>query len=342
MAVETKVAQMNPGDVVMQMIAAPWIAQSIYVVAKLGIPDKIAAGTNSVRDLAAATGMNADALGRVLRALTVPGVLADGGDETYKLTPLGELLRSDVPGSRHGMAVMFGEEFHTRPVGALLHSVKTGQSAYSHVFGEPAFQHWQKNPEWFAIFNRAMTSFSMASAPALVAGYGWSRFKKLVDVGGGHGSLLASILEANPGVNGLVYDLPEVAEGARKAVPAGLKGRMDAQGGDFLESVPAGADGYMMKHIVHDWSDDHCVRLFQNVRKALAPGGRLLVLEMVVPPPGQPHMSKLLDLEMLLMTEGGRERTEAEFAALFAKSGFKLEKVHQTPAGTCVIEAVVA
>ena len=333
-------AQSKPaGLAVMEMIGAPWIAQAIYVIAKLEIPDKIATGVNTVRALAAATQVSADALGRVLRALTVPGVLVDLGDGSYGLTPLSEMLQKSVPGSMHAMAVMFGEEFHWRPVGDMLHSVRTGESAYSHVFGEPAFSHWQKNPEWFRIFNAAMTDFSRAAAPVLVAGFPWGRFKRLVDVGGGHGSLLAAILEANPNLQGTVFDLPQVADGARAAVPSGLVKRMDAVGGDFLESVPAGGDAYMMKHIVHDWDDERCIRLFQNVRKVVPADGRLLVLEMVVPPPGQPHMSKLLDIEMLLMTEGGRERTEAEFAALFARGGFKLVKVHAMPASTAVIEA---
>lgn len=327
------------GVAVMEMIGSPWIAQAIYVIAKLEIPDRMAAGVTSAAALAQATQVNADALNRVLRCLTVPGILADQGDGHYQLTEMGQALRKGVPGSMHAMAVMFGEEFHWRPVGAMLDAVRNGMSAYTQVFGEPAFQHWQKKPEWFRIFNDAMTDFSKAAAPALVAGYDWKRFAKLIDVGGGHGSLLAAILEANPQVHGAVYDLPEVAEGTLKAIPSSLKDRMSATGGDFLKSVPAGADGYMMKHIVHDWSDEACIKLFENVRKVIPAGGRLLVIEMVVPPPGQPHFAKLLDVEMLLMTEGGRERTEAEFAALFKRGGFELVKVHATSAGNAIIEA---
>lgn len=330
--------QKPAGVAVMEMVGSPWIAQAIYVVAKLEIPDLIAAGTTSVRELAAATQVNADALNRVLRALTVPGLVTEKGDDHYALTAMGEVLRKDVPGSMHAMAVMFGEEFHWRPTGNMLHSVRTGQSAYPHVFGEPIFTHFQKHPGWSEIFNTAMTGFSRSSAPAIAAAFPWGRFKKLVDVGGGHGMLLGAILEANPNLHGTVYDLPQVVDGARHAIPDSLKGRMDAASGDFFVSVPAGADAYMMKHIVHDWSDDHCVRLLSNVRKVIPADGTLVVIEMVVPPAGQPHFAKLMDLEMLLMTEGGRERTEAQFAALFARSGFELVRVHMTPSGHGIIE----
>lgn len=326
-----------PTAVMMQLIGGPWIAQAIYVIAKLEIPDLIASGLSSAGELAAKTNTNADALNRVLRALTLPGVLKDLGDQRYALTPLSETLKKGAPGSTHGMAVMFGEEFHWRPVGAMLDAVKTNRSAFSQVFGEPVFDHFQKKPEWSRIFNDAMTDFTRNSAPALVATYDWKRFKRIVDVGGGHGFLLGAILQANPHVHGTIFDLPDVVRGA--TIPAELKGRLDTAGGDFTKEVPAGADGYMMKHIVHDWSDEVCIRLFQNVRKVIPSDGRLLVLEMVVPPPGQPNFATLLDVEMLLMTEGGRERTEAEFAALFKKGGFELVRVHASPAGNCVIEA---
>lgn len=322
----------------MELIGAPWIAQAIHVVAKLGVADRIAQGMTGARELAAACAVDADALERVLRALSVPGIVRELGDGRYELTELGQTLRSGAPGSVARMAIMLGEDFHWRPVGAMLHSVKTGKPAFDHVFGADAWHHWQKHPDQAEIFNDAMTEFSRAAAGAIVGAYDFARFRKLVDVGGGHGLLLSEALRKAPRLAGVLFDQPDVVKGAATVLPADVSGRCQAVGGDFLQSVPAGGDAYMMKHIIHDWDDERCLRILSNVRKVIPADGTLLVIEMVVPPAGAPHFAKLLDLEMLLMTQGGRERTEAEFSALFARAGFELARVVPTPAPVSVIE----
>jgi hypothetical protein len=327
-----------PFAVMMEFIGAPWIAQSIYVVAKLGVADKIAAGTKDAKALAEACGVDADALGRVLRALAVPGITKDLGDGRYELTEVGQTLRGDVPGSVRAMAIMFGEDFHWRPVGALLHSVKTGKPGFDQVFGTDAWTHWQKHPDQAAIFNDAMTEFSKSGAQAIVGAYDFSKLERLVDVGGGHGLLLAEVLRAAPKLAGVLFDQPDVVKGAAAVLPKDVSGRVQVVGGDFLESVPAGGDAYMMKHIIHDWDDERCIRILSNVRKVIPKDGTLLVHEMVVPPAGVPHFAKLLDLEMLLMTQGGRERTEPEFAALFSRAGFKLTRVVPTRSPLSIVE----
>lgn len=328
--------QKPPHAVMMEFISGPWIAQAIYVVAKLGVADRIAAGATGVKQIAADLSVSADALARVLRALSVVGVVADQGDGKFGLTPLGETLRAGAPGGIRQMAIMFGEDFHWRPTGAMLHSVRTGQPAFDHVFGKGAFEYWSENQADGQIFNDAMTEFSKGGAPALVGAYDFSKCRKIVDIGGGHGMLLSAILAVNPGATGVLYDMPGVVAGAKLEGPAA--GRIACEGGSFFDSAPAGGDTYMMKHILHDWDDERCLKILAAIRKVIPKDGTLLVAEMVVPGAGEPHFAKLLDLEMLLMTGGGRERTAAEFAALFANGGFKLSRVVPTPSPMSWIE----
>jgi hypothetical protein len=330
----------EPTQILMQMIAAPWIAQAVYVAAKLNISAQLAGGPKSANELAKESGAHPDSLYRVMRALSQVGVYREIGDRRFEVTPLGEKLQKGVPGSVHAMATFFGEDYHWRPVGALLHSVQTGQPAFDHVYEMNAFEYFTKRPEAGSVFNSAMTEFSVPSAHAIVGAYDFSRFGSLVDVGGGHGIVVETILRANPKVKGTVYDLPEVVVGAKQRGEAPeLKGRYSTAAGSFLESVPAGTDAYFMKHILHDWSDQHCIQILTHCRKGINKGGRLVVAEMVVPPTGGTHFANLLDIEMLIMTPGGRERTEKEFATLFAKAGFKLTRVVPTQAPISVIEA---
>ena len=329
----------TPTDIVMQLIGGPWLSQAVYVAAKLDLSEKLAAGPRTAAQLAEGSHVDAGALHRVLRALVGVGVYADAGDGRFANTPVSEVLRIGVAGSVRDMAVMFGEDFHTRPVAALMHCVKTGQPSFDHIFGMGAFDYFRANAEQGEIFNRAMTSFSGPNAEAVVGAYDFSGIKTLVDVGGGHGALLDRVLQATPATSGILYDLPFVAEGARAHFAKAATGpRVKVEQGSFFESVPAGGDAYMMKHIIHDWSDAHCEKLLANVRKVIPKDGRLLVIEMLVPGGPAMHPSKLLDIEMLVMTQGGRERTEAEFRALYAKAGFKLTRVVPTKGAISVIE----
>jgi hypothetical protein len=220
-----------------------------------------------------------------------------------------------------------------------MYSIRTGQPAYDHKYGIGIFDYFSCHPEESRIFDEAMTGFSSMEIPAVVAGYDFSGIRKLVDVAGGHGTLLCAVLKANPEMTGVLFDMPTVIDGARKTIEGeGLAGRCKVSGGDFFQSLPAGADAYMMKHIIHDWDDDRCVRILQNVRSAMAPGGKVLILDTVIQPGNHPDFAKLLDLAMLAIS--GRERTEQQFSDLLSRAGFRLARVTPTASAISVVEGV--
>ncbi len=338
MPTEQPASSPPPDAVLAQLIFGKCVAMAISVAAKLRVADKLAAGPKSVADLARETGTHAGSLYRVLRALASVGVFAEEPDGRFRLTPMAEYLRTGVPGSLRGVADYMGSDWSWRPWGKLLDSVRTGETAFDRVFGEPCFDYLAKHPDESAVFNEGMTGFSSATAPAVAEAYDFSRFGTVVDVGGGHGTLLAAILKAHPDVRGVVYDAPHVADGAREALrAAGLADRCRVEGGDFFKSVPAGGDAYLMKHIIHDWPDDKATTILRNCRKAVKPGGKLLLVEIVLKPGNEPDLGKILDLEMLVLPSG-RERTEAEYAALFAGAGWRLARVVPTKSPVQVIE----
>jgi hypothetical protein len=222
----------------------------------------------------------------------------------------------------------------------LLHSVRTGESAFRHRYGMSVFEWYQQNPRRGAIFDAAMGDHSRAQIDALLAAYDFSGISHLVDVGGGRGLLLQKVLAAYPGLRGTGFDQPQVV--APVAVPPELTGRLSIQGGDFFTAVPAGADAYLLKHILHDWGDDACLRILGQIRAVMAPGARVLLVEQVIPPGNAPYPGKLLDLNMLVMTEGGRERTPSEYASLLGKAGLSLQRIVPTPSPVSVVEALAA
>jgi ubiquinone/menaquinone biosynthesis C-methylase UbiE len=222
----------------------------------------------------------------------------------------------------------------------VLHSVTTGEIAFDHHFGMPVWQYYSENPEAGQTFNQSMTGITRSVEEAVIGSYDFSRFRTVVDVGGGHGSFLASILKVNPTANGVVFDAPQVVEGGPDRIRAqGLEGRCEAVGGDFFDSVPAGGDLYTLKWIIHDWDDARSVAILKNCHRAMSPGGRLLVVDAVISPRNEPSMNKFMDLNMLVMT-GGRERTQEEFRDLLASAGFRLSRVIATPSPFSVIEGV--
>lgn len=312
-----------------QLIAGKWVAMALSATAKLRIADELDAGPLSADELAARKRVDADALNRVLRALTSVGVFATVADGRYRLTELGELLRTGVPGSLRAVADYCGAEWSWRSWGDLPETVRTGATAIDRVFGTPVFDYLRDHPEEAAVFNEGMTGFSTAAAPLVAGGYNWGQFDTIVDVGGGHGALLLAILKAHTGPKGVVFDAQPVAEGATGAIErAGLASVCRAEGGDFFQQVPA-ADCYVSKNVIHDWADGPATTILRNCRAAAAPNAKLVLVELVVPPGDEPHPAKLLDLEMLLLT-GGRERTEAEYATLLAGAGWKLDEVIPT------------
>lgn len=328
----------------MQFITGRFISQSIGLIAELGIADLLADGPMNAADLAARTDVNADALYRLLRAVSMVGVFTETAPKTFALTPMSETLRSGVHGSMRDMVLWLTSETNYKCWGDLKYSVKTGLPAADKVLGADTFEYFTKvNPAVGEIFNNAMTDFATESHSTAVAAYDFSGFKKIVDVGGGHGALISAILNATPGLQGVVFDLPEVVAGAPKLLAErGVADRCDTVGGDFFEGVPAGADAYVSSVVLHDWSDEKATTILSNIRKAMAPGGKVLSIDAVIPAGNEPYPGKIIDLEMLVMTPGGRERTADEWAALYAGAGLKLTRIIPTKSYTCIIEGEAA
>jgi SAM-dependent methyltransferase len=339
MTQSTPAAQPTPQALLSQMINGYWVTGCIHAAARLGVADRVGATARPVEELAAEVKTASEPLYRLLRALAAVGIFAEGPGRTFAHTPLSEALRAGVPGSMHGLAVMTGL-IHLRVWPEILHSVRTGETAFKKVFGREIFDQLSSDPELGRAFDTAMAGYTAASSAAVVEAYDFSPFRKIVDVGGGNGALLAAILPGCPAAAGVVFDLPPVAERARAFLAErGLADRCEVIGGDFFHAVPAGGDAYALKMIVHDWDDERSLAILRNVRKAIKPEGRLLLMEAVIEPDsGAGAPGKLLDINMLVMT-GGRERTAEEFAALLGAAGFSLVRIVPANPVVSVIEA---
>jgi O-methyltransferase domain/Dimerisation domain len=325
----------------MQMLLGPWVAQSIYAAAKLGLADLLAERPHSCDELATLTHTHSRSLYRLLRGLASLGIFAETETGDFTLGLMGSYLQTDTPGSLRAMAIMLGEE-HYQAWGHILHSIGTGESAFEQLYGVSIFDYYAKHPEPAKIFDRAMTGFSSAENDLVVASYDFSDLNQIVDVGGGQGSLLYAILTANPHLTGILFDVPTAIEGAKSTIEAKrLAQRCQWVGGNFFESVPAGGDAYVLKHIVHDWDDDRAIAILQQCRDAMSEGGKVLVIEQVIPPGNKPFMGKFLDLNMLVMCPGGCERTEAEYRSLFKRAGFELTRIIPTLSDTSIVEGIV-
>ncbi len=327
-----------PDAVLMQMLSGALLQQGICVAAKLGIADLLAVQPQTVAELAIATKTHAVSLYRVLRALAGAGIFAETAEHTFELTPLATVLRSDVPNSIRNFAIMMGENWLWRNYGELMHSVTTGDPAQNYVHGIGSFEFFTQNAAAGAVFNRAMTSLSQAVVPAIVASYDFSAVHKLVDIAGGHGMLLAEILKANPHMQGVLFDLPSVIDGAGVLLEKeGVRSRVELASGDFFKSVPTGADAYVMKHIIHDWDDERSISILKSIGTAMNQGGKVLIIEMVVPGGNEPSPAKAMDLQMLIM-ESGKERTKEEYRRLLKAAGFRLTRIVPTKSPYSVIE----
>jgi hypothetical protein len=324
----------------LHMATGLWVSQAIHVAAKLGLADLLAAEPQGADGLAARTGTNAGALKRVLRALESVGIFAEGSDGRYHLTPLAEGLRDDVPGSLRAYAVMLGEPWLWKAWGELAHTVATGQSAFEKTHGKALFPYLKDNPDAGRTFNAAMSSRSRLEVAAILAAYSWPA-GTVVDVGGGHGMLLSAILAAQPQVRGILFDLPQVID-ATTLSPPEISARCKKVAGSFMEAVPDGGDLYILKRVLHDWSDADCVRILERIRAAMHRDARLVFVEHVLPSDGSPSHGKLLDLQMLVMTDGGRERSAAEYQSLLERAKLRLTKIIPTPAGISLVEAAPA
>jgi hypothetical protein len=332
-------AKMQPSasEQIARLLTGNWMTQALYVVAKLGIPDLVKDGPRSADELAQATSTHGPSLYRLLRALASIGVFVESAGQRFGLTPLAECLRSDVPGSQRALAIMNGEEFY-QAWGDLLYSVQTGKPAFEEILEMPLFDFLARNAHKGHVFDEAMVSVHGRETAAMLDAYNFSGISVLADIGGGNGSLLQAVLTRHRSLRGILYDLAHVVERARHSVQAaGLAERCQVIGGNFFQSVPAGADAYLLRHIIHDWDDAKATTILKNVHQAMGKGGKLLLIEGVIPPGNDPSFTKLLDLTMLVIP-GGKERTEPEYQDLFARAGFQLTRIVPTPTEISVIE----
>lgn len=330
----------------MQMLFGKMVLFSVTSLARLGIPDHMSDAPRDVEDIARESATHAPSLYRVLRVLASTGLFVEGPARHFALTPLGEVLRSDHPQSMRDVAVMFSDPWQIAAYSHMPECIRTGADGPTLAFGEHAFDYLHRHPEEGANFNRAMTSFSNAAGLAIVAAADFSGFSRIADCGGGHGMLLSKILERFPNLDGVLFDLPEVMSGAPETGHfRNCEGRISYEPGSFFEHVPVGCDAYIMKHIIHDWDDESGRQILGLMRDQLlktAPEkGRIFLCEMVVPETPEPGPAKMLDIEMLVCTRGGKERTAPEFAALFESAGLRLVSITPSHSPVCLIEAAI-
>ena len=335
--------ELPPPAVLFQMVTGYYISRAIYVAATLGIADLLAHGPQPSSTLAKATGTHAESLTRVLRLLASVGVFTEQDDRCFALTPLGECLRTGVPGSMRSAALLFAG-ITQEAWRDLLYSVRTGEPAFHHVFGMDSFSYMAQHPEEAANFDEAMADFTKGIAIAVAATYDFSQFGTIVDVGGGNGMFLEAVLKAHPTLRGVLFDMPHVAERAQQRIEAvGLAERCKAVGGDFFLEVPSGGEAYILKHVIHDWGDARAVTILKNCHRAMGPQGKLLIVEGVYPSHiDQSDASRGAasnDVNMLVCT-GGRQRSEAEFRSLYGAAGFTLTRIVPIQARSSVIEGI--
>jgi hypothetical protein len=329
----------DPGDFKVQMnqlIRSYWTTQAIFVAAELRIADLLVEGPKHPDQLGEEAGVKGDMLYRVLRALASIGIFAEDAAGRFSLTPLADTLRGDS--GQRAYARLHGQELY-QSWGKLLEAVRTGDAGFVKAFGMPAFEYFSRNPERGSVFDGAMTGHHGTEANPMLEAYDFSGFKELVDVGGGNGSLLTAILKRHSAMRGVLFDLPRVVDRAQPSIQAAVPGeRCRLVGGDFLESVPAGADAYLLRHVVHDWRDEDAVIVLRNCRDAMKPDGKVLVVEIVVPAGNDPSFAKWMDL--MMVTYGGKERSEKQYRQLFGQAGLALTRIVPTKAGISVIEGI--
>jgi hypothetical protein len=308
------------------------VGQAIHAAAKLRIPDLLAGGPKTIAELASECGAHPPTLERLLRALSTLEMFAPTGDGRFRNTPLTEVLRSDHPQSQHTAALFLPAPFLWRPLGELYESVRSGEPAFQRIFGQPFFDYLAAHSADAAVFNAAMTEGIAWTTPELLAAYDFSRFERLADIGGGEGALLRAVLDATPRLQGILFDLPQVVTGASEILTGEIAARCQVVGGNFFDSVPQGADVYLMKGVIHDWPDIDAARILRNTRSVMRLDGTLLLMERIVDSAAYP--SGLMELLMLVI--GGCERTEADFRSLLAETGFSLTRIISTKASTLI------
>jgi|HubBroStandDraft_1064217.scaffolds.fasta_scaffold38845_1 hypothetical protein len=333
-------AQAVPAHVqLIQMATGCWISQLVSTAANLCIADHLAGGPKSASEIAEAVRCNPRALHRFMRALANFGIVTSAGEQKFALTPLGEALKNGAPGAGRSTVLMTAGPLVWKCFEQFQYSVETGKTVMEKAFGTPLFDYLAQRPELASQFSEAMVGIHSAEPAAVAAAYDFSTLEVIVDVGGATGNMLAHIVSRYPQCCGILFDCPHVVAGAPALLRAkGVESRVRIEHGDFFKRVPGGGDAYILSHIIHDWSEEQCLTILSNCRKAMRPGSKLLIVEFVLPEGDEPHIGKLLDMTMLAVT-GGEERTATEYRTLLARAGLTMTRVIPTGSDVSIVEA---
>jgi hypothetical protein len=324
------------------MATGHWVSKIIYAAAGLELADRLADGPKTAEELAGPTGTHAPSLYRLMRTLAGLGILARSEDGRFGLTTLGESLKKGSPGSAHETVLTMAGPTFMAAFEEILHSVKTGETGFEKSFGMPIFDYYALHQDEASLFSQSMVGIHGGEPPAIAAAYDFSQFETIVDVGGATGNMLSAVLSLYLGPRGILYDLPHVVADAPAALErSGVADRVTIENGSFFERVPSGGDAYIVSHIIHDWSEDQCLTILGNIRRAMKPDGKLLIVEFVLPEDDSPHFGKIADIIMLVVP-GGQERTPTEYEELLGKAGFKMTRVVPTETPVSIVEAVPA
>ncbi len=331
----------HPPTAVLQLIFGRMVTHIVGMAAELGLADQIQAAPKTAEELATSCGLHPESLYRLLRALANFGIFAEQSDGRFVQTPMSDALRSDVPYSVRDFARLEIRPWVIESWMELHRSLQTGVSAAEHVHGVQAFDFLSQHAEEMEIFASAMSNFTAQVGTAVADAYDFSDIRILADIGGGHGMAVAIILARVPAMRAILFDLPAVVKRASAFLQSsGVAKRVEIKSGNFFEMIPGGADAYLLKHILRDWSDEDCLRILTGIHVAAKPGAKLLIVEAVLESLNQPQFAKTRDIERLIMTRGGKERTLAEWQKLLHPVGFRLSRIIHTAASASVIEAI--
>jgi hypothetical protein len=326
-----------------QMVSGYWLSQAISVAAKLNIADSLESGPKTCDALAQEVEAHVPSLYRLMRALASVGIFEETEPHTFQLTPLAEYLRQDHPQSIKATAIMLGEMPHYQAWGNVFYSIQTGKPAFDQQFGQNVFEYFKTHPADAEIFEQSMNSFSLSEEKAVLEVYDFSEFKTIVDVGGGYGEMLGTFLQKYPNLDGILFDEDYVIAHCQPTLAKhGIADRCQTVSGSFFEAIPTGGDAYLLKHIVHDWDDERSIAILKNCCQSMGNQSKILVMEMIIDPGNQPSAAKFLDLNMLVMCPGGKERTESEFQVLFEAAGLQLSRIVRTAEDICILEGCKA
>jgi hypothetical protein len=334
-------SQIPPQALLAQLGMGYLVTASLTAVAKLRIADMLRDGPRSLEELAKLSETHPRSLHRALRALASLGIFSEDEQGRFGLTPLAQPLRTDVPGSMRDGLLMLAHPAFWDAAGEMLYTLRTGKNALEHNLGEMFFDYLARHREAAELFDNGVTGFTALENAPIASAYDFSGCQRVVDVGGGHGGFIAEVLKRNPSLKGTLFDLQYVLKGSTLLRDEGVADRCDTVVGDFFKSLPAGADAYLVKRVLHDWDDAECVSIMKSVRRALPAHGRVLAIDVVISPGNEPSPGKIIDL-LMLSSSRGRERTERDFQEMFAAAGLKVSRVIPTPSPLCIVEGVIA